>query len=584
VPTATVEAGTAALADGRWAQARACFEAALADEDVPAADLPAAQDGLAEALWWLGEPKASLAHREPAYVGFHRAGADVHAATAAIELCTTYLVNFGNGAAASGWLARAESVGRDADELRGWFWLMRAYLLADADEACALIRRCHALGREHGDVDLELSALSDLGGRLVAAGQAAEGLALIDQALAGALAGECRRRSTVVWACCTMLGACETAGDLERAAQWLRVVDEFTERYGCPFMYATCRAHYGGLLVATGRWAQAERELAAALRMSGRAGPVPHAMTLAVLADLRLRQGRIEEAEALLDGCLDGGTDDLVAARVRLARGETEPAVALLEGCLGDGVGPARTAAVLALLVEARLAQARPAEAAADRIAEAAADWIAADWIAEAAAADRLAEAADAAARLAVLAATEPGGQVAALAAVAAGRVAAADGDADAAAGWFRTAVPILERLGLEFDAAQVRLATAQVLAADAPRVAVAQARAALTVFDRIGAGACADEAAALLRSLGDRGRAAARTAGPLTRREREVALLVAEGLSNPEIARRLHLSAKTVGHHVSRVLAKLGLRNRAEVAAQLSRAAVEPSLPAPPT
>jgi DNA-binding CsgD family transcriptional regulator len=144
--------------------------------------------------------------------------------------------------------------------------------------------------------------------------------------------------------------------------------------------------------------------------------------------------------------------------------------------------------------------------------------------------------------------------------------------------------VPILERLGLEFDAAQVRLATAQVLAADAPRVAVAQARAALTVFDRIGAGACADEAAALLRSLGDRGRAAARTAGPLTRRKREVALLVAEGLSNPEIARRLHLSAKTVGHHVSRVLAKLGLRNRAEVAAQLSRAAVEPSLPAPPT
>ena len=575
-----VDPGAAALADGRWAQARTCFEAVL-----ETTDLPAAHDGLAEALWWLGEPQASLAHRERAYVGFRRAGEDVHAATAAIELCTTYLVNFGNGAAASGWLTRAETVAGDAAELRGWIWLMRAYLLPDADEACALIRRCRALGRDTGDVDLELSALSDLGGRLVAAGQAAEGLALIDEALAGALAGECRRLATVVWACCTMLGACETVGDLQRATQWLRVVDEFTDRYGCPFMYATCRTHYGGLLVATGRWAQAERELAAAIRMSGRAGPAPHAMTLAVLADLRLRQGRIEDAEALLAGCLDGAADDLVAARVRLARGETEPAVALLEGCLGDGVGPARTAAVLALLVEARLAQARHAAA---RPAEAAADRLAADRLAEAAAdrlaADRLAEAAAAADRLAALAAAEPGGQVAAHAAIAAGRVAAAAGDAVTAAGCFRTAVPILDRLGLEFDAAQARLATARVLAAGSPQVAVAQARAALAAFDRVGAGAHADDAAALLRSLGDRGRPTPRTAGALTRREQEVAELLALGLSNPEIAGRLHLSAKTVGHHVSRVLAKLGLRNRAEVAAQLSRAAGQPSLPVRPT
>jgi non-specific serine/threonine protein kinase len=53
-----------------------------------------------------------------------------------------------------------------------------------------------------------------------------------------------------------------------------------------------------------------------------------------------------------------------------------------------------------------------------------------------------------------------------------------------------------------------------------------------------------------------------------LTRREREVLVLLCQRLTNPEIAERLYMSPKTAGHHVSRILGKLGAANRREAAA----------------
>jgi DNA-binding CsgD family transcriptional regulator len=309
--------------------------------------------------------------------------------------------------------------------------------------------------------------------------------------------------------------ACDLAGDLRRAVQWCQVADQFIDRYGCPFLYARCRTLYGGVLMAKGRWEEAEAELQAAIRMAEGPGPASHAEALARLADLRLRQGRLEEAEALLPERGGGRAAARTAARLRLARGEPSVAAGLLERSLEDDGQPGihgerhlRAAAALETLVVAQLALGDPA-----------------------------------------------------------------------AAGRHEEARRLLERaLGLfadddlPYETALARVELARALAGANPELAVAEARTALGAFERLGAKGEADAADALLRSLGAPGRPGPKRVGVLTMREQEVLRLVGLGLSNPEIAQRLFISRKTAAHHVSNVLAKLGVRNRAGAIAYATR------------
>jgi DNA-binding CsgD family transcriptional regulator len=539
-------AGAAALAAGRWDEARIAFEAALAEHETAEA-----LDGVGQALWWLCDARSSVRHRERAYVKFRRAGDVARACTSAFAVATSYYTSLDNVPAAHGWLARAERVLEPAgpSPLEGWLWLLRGYMTAELDDATELLGRALASARSSGDVDLELVAIADLGLALVRGGRLDEGLALVDEAMAGTLAGEYRKLDTVVFTSCDMLAACSLAGDLERAGRWCRVADDFIRDYGCPFLYARCRAHYGTVLVAKGRWQQAELELQAALRMSEDAGPEPRKEALAQLAELRLHQGRLEEAEALLAGLDDDPAAALPSAAVRLARGEPAPAVAVLERRLGQlGDRRIESAATMERLVRALVALG-------DHEA-----------------------AATVAARLEAVARSQRHQRAEALALLGAAWVALAGGRRPEGVGLLDRALVLLARLELPLEWAHARLEQARALAGAQPELAVAGASAARDAFDALGAKRGADAAAALLRSLGVAGRAGPRDAGVLTRREQEVLRLLGAGLSNPEIAERLFISRKTAAHHVSHVLAKLGLRNRAQAVAYAARTLPQPA------
>jgi DNA-binding NarL/FixJ family response regulator len=102
--------------------------------------------------------------------------------------------------------------------------------------------------------------------------------------------------------------------------------------------------------------------------------------------------------------------------------------------------------------------------------------------------------------------------------------------------------------------------------------------RRSLAELQRLGARPAAAQVARRLRERGAKGvrrgpRPSTRTnPGGLTARELEVLGLVSAGLTNAEIAGRLFLSEKTVGHHVSAILRKLGARTRGEASAEAAR------------
>ena len=144
------------------------------------------------------------------------------------------------------------------------------------------------------------------------------------------------------------------------------------------------------------------------------------------------------------------------------------------------------------------------------------------------------------------------------------GQLAAVLGRPDAARRHFADGVAVNRRIGAAPFLAETLLGWAGLEAGTAPERAQALADEAVRIAGRLGMPAVVRDGTALL----DRLRRAGADADPLTRREREVAQLVAEGLSNRDIAAHFVLSERTVETHVSRVLTKLGLTSRTQLAA----------------
>ncbi len=499
-------------------------------------------DSLGEALQFGGEHARAIELKERAFAEYERRGLRAEAAELARWLAFLYASVHGNVAAANGWMARAESALDGVEECaaHGWLTLDRAPFASAASERARAATAAMEIARRYGDKDLEFDAMSLLGEAYVASGRVAEGMTLLDQAMAAVAAGEVVGVGPTGEIYCRLLSACERATDVRRAEQWLVAATRF-EAWG-DFVPPTCRTHYGGILVALGRWQEAERELLGAIRTFETGYWATQLFPLLRLADLRLRQGRLEEAERLVEGIDWHPSAKRSLARVALARGELALADDLVRLCLESvpTSDPDRPS-LLGLLVEVRLARGDlgTAEETLDRLTELAGD--------------------------------SEDDRTRAVAALAQGRVRAALGAEEARAD-FQAAVELFSRLGLTLEAAQARVGLARALAPHTPAAAVAEARVALETFERLGATRDADAAAAVLRELGAPARTFPRAYGALSKRETEVLALLAEGCSNAEIAERLYISRRTAEHHVASILSKLGLRNRAEAAAYAHR------------
>lgn len=300
------------------------------------------------------------------------AGRMKDAAMACARMGWVFETFVGNRAAARTWFARAARSLQDEPDCLEQGWVALAGLGCDVDDPSELWARAElalSRARRFGDVNLEAKALADGGLALVQAGEIAKGMVMLEEAIA-LWCGPADNRDAASMGVCSFFTACYYAADFDRAGSWvddLRRVGLIGDAPGAQaFLHSHCDSVQATALVELGRWTEAEALLSRSITAFESCMPTPSWHPALALAELRIRQGRLAEAEGLLLGKDDYMQALLPAARLHLARGDAELAAATARrGLRMVGADRLRAADLWAVVAEAELCAGRVEEAAA---------------------------------------------------------------------------------------------------------------------------------------------------------------------------------------------------------------------------
>lgn len=315
---------------------------------------------------------AAVRHLSAAIRTFTAAGDCRQAALTCARLGDLYANTLRNITAARAWFVRATRLIEDEPPCLEQGWVAVAAMGCDVDDPAVLLARAQlalARARQFGDVNLETKALADGGLACVQAGRIAEGMAMLDEAMALAC-GPADNLDAAGKSVCSFFTACYYTADFDRAGSWadaLRRQGLIGRTSGTRLYFNShCDSVQATALCELGRWGEAEVMLGRAIDDFEAGIGVPSWHPAIALAELRIRQGRLTEAEMLLLG-KDGQLQALLpAARLHLARGDHDLARATaIRGLRAIADDRLRATELLAVLVDTELAEGDLAAAAA---------------------------------------------------------------------------------------------------------------------------------------------------------------------------------------------------------------------------
>jgi class 3 adenylate cyclase len=332
----SLERGRSALERHSWREAFERLSAADASQGLSAEDL----EGLATATRWLGRVAECMVVRERAYTAHLKAGNRRRAGFVALELARDY---FGkrNPSVGRAWLNRGERLLEAEPESieHGYLARMRGVMTSDPEEALKHAQRTFDIGSRLGDPDLVALGLHDRGRILIARGQVAEGMALIDEATLPAVSGELGPFATAIIYCNTV-ESCRELADYRRAGEWTDAATRWCEREGIAGFPGVCRVHRAGIMRLRGAWVEAEQEVRRACDELLEFNLYYAAEAFYELGEIRLRLGDLPEAaEAFRQAHELGREPQPGLALLRLVEGKVDAALASVRSALAETTG-----------------------------------------------------------------------------------------------------------------------------------------------------------------------------------------------------------------------------------------------------